>query len=316
MQLSTEQILKQLTFIKYLYYSGSNEAQKKSPLSSVAILQFHDSVELFLELASDAFDANTNNANFMGYWQIIEDKLKGTTLSFKEPMRKLNEARNSLKHSGNKPSQSDIDGYRINTKDFLIENSTKLFSIDFEEVSLSDLIPYANVKEHVKKAEELAKAQKYKKAAFNYAISYKLLVKKYTKNKNNFYGENLFDFGDVPEYEKIRYLGRRTPDIEEGQKKFNRKVEDSLKELYEALDVLALGINYKKFLRFDDITPDVYLDASNSYQYSYKEDRKKEKQELDFCKDFIIETSLNLYGDEFTTGPDIDWAKKMKERMS
>lgn len=48
--------LQRLSFIKYLFSIGITQSYQPEPLCGVAILSFHDSIELFLCLASEKLD--------------------------------------------------------------------------------------------------------------------------------------------------------------------------------------------------------------------------------------------------------------------
>lgn len=47
--------LQRLGLIRYLYEGAMEESRKPEPFGLIAILKFHDSVELFLDLACDKF---------------------------------------------------------------------------------------------------------------------------------------------------------------------------------------------------------------------------------------------------------------------
>lgn len=59
---------KQLSFIKYLFSIGFEQAERPEPMCYAALLTFHDSVELFLNLSAQHLDAPIkNNQNFIDY---------------------------------------------------------------------------------------------------------------------------------------------------------------------------------------------------------------------------------------------------------
>src|SRR5436309_12583636 len=64
--------LSRLAFIRYLYTVGLQQSGQPEPLNSSAILTLHDSVELFLQLASEFLNAHPKaNQDFNGYWDIL-----------------------------------------------------------------------------------------------------------------------------------------------------------------------------------------------------------------------------------------------------
>ena len=49
--------IQRLALIRYLYNSAVEESRKPEPIGSTSILMFHDSIELFLQLASEHLNA-------------------------------------------------------------------------------------------------------------------------------------------------------------------------------------------------------------------------------------------------------------------
>jgi len=118
-------IIKRLAFIKYLLNQANNASHFPEPLSSSSILSFHDAVELFLHLCAEQYNLNTKNISFIEYWEKLKPPLSTANkpeLTQKESMRRLNDARVSLKHHGTLPSKLDIDNFRVICNTFFEEN--------------------------------------------------------------------------------------------------------------------------------------------------------------------------------------------------
>ena len=78
---------------------GINQSYKIEPISGLSILNFHDSVELFLQLSAEEVGVTrTKDIKFMEYWDLIT--AKGILLPLKGSISKLNNARANLKHGG------------------------------------------------------------------------------------------------------------------------------------------------------------------------------------------------------------------------
>ena len=110
--------IKRLAFIKYVYTLGIEQSYQPVPSSSVSLLLFHDSIELFLQLASEIFDVGKSKVEFMAYWDLLSKEISDETLPQKEAMRRLNKARVSLKHSGTRPSEIDIESFLFSSTSF------------------------------------------------------------------------------------------------------------------------------------------------------------------------------------------------------
>jgi len=93
----------------------------------------------------------------MDYWDPIEKELKSKKLSQKEGMKKLNKIRVDLKHHGIIPSKLEIESCRYNTSTFLNENCIIIFDINFDDISLLDIIKFERPKEFLKQAKKFLK---------------------------------------------------------------------------------------------------------------------------------------------------------------
>ena len=63
----TEIMLQRLSFIRYLYGIAVEQSKQPEPFGAASVLTFHDSVELFLQLAAESKGINTGELNFMQY---------------------------------------------------------------------------------------------------------------------------------------------------------------------------------------------------------------------------------------------------------
>lgn len=133
--MNTEIILKRLAIIKHLFNLGVEQTQRSENLSNFSILNFHDSVEMFLKLYSE-FKNETESFSFPKYWD------KFPELPLKEQMNSLSLRRKNLKHKGIFSSKLDIEHSKFSTKQFLEEATPLINKIDFSTISLTDLVTY------------------------------------------------------------------------------------------------------------------------------------------------------------------------------
>src|SRR2546425_12972462 len=96
-----EVTLQRLGLIRYMYDSAIEESRRSEPFNGLSILRFHDSVELFLDLACDKFGVPAKETReFKDYWTELEGHLQGQNLAEKRSMDRLNAARVAFKHHG------------------------------------------------------------------------------------------------------------------------------------------------------------------------------------------------------------------------
>lgn len=285
-------ILNRLSFIKYLYQDAVEKSRKPSPKDSASILAFHDSIELFLQLSAEYLIANPKiKTNFMDYWPIINQKLSGNQLLHKASMIRLNKARVNLKHQGQLINKSDIETFRVNARDFFEDNTPIIFGINFSEISLIDLIENDEVKQILKDAQDFSSNNNYKESIERLAIAFDVLILDYEKSKTR-YRRSPFSIG-----ENLSFIW--TSDLNSDLE----KIVESMKEIQKTIKLLCLNIDYRKYSRFHLLTPRLFRGKEiygkyNVYWYNVKE-RKFNKEQVEFCFNFIIESALKLQEFDF-----------------
>lgn len=144
----------ELLLAKRLASLASELAEKADPISpGVAISLMQDAVESFLWILIKHKVPNARNkSSFEGYIDEIEKA--GYTIPLKSKLIDLNKARVGFKHYGIRPAPSEAQKYKVYVSDFLIEASSQLLNIDFDNVSLIDLVSYADVRDKLKEADQ------------------------------------------------------------------------------------------------------------------------------------------------------------------
>ena len=183
MEINPETI-KRLSFIKYFYQFAKEQSKLPTPQNYISILMFHDSVELFLHLSSEFLGLNLRDINFMEYFTRINGYLKDQELTQRTSMDKLNRTRVSLKHKGLYPNPDDIEYFRVSTQNFFKENCSIVFKIDFEKISLLDLIQDDEVKRILKDAQDYINKTHYKEALECIGIAFYALLENYKESKS------------------------------------------------------------------------------------------------------------------------------------
>jgi len=303
MEISTDGI-QRLAFIKYLHHLGIEQTKLPDPLCSISILTFHDSVELFLNLISDLLKVNIpKETRFMQYWDLIE-KGSNISISYKNQMHRLNENRVKLKHLGIFPSKQSIDEAKTIINLFFEENTKQMFGIEYAEISLTGLIIFENVKDLLKKAETEIKSKKFVDAIQNIALSFPSLIQEYELRNSSVTNHPAYYFGSTLYYagndSRLQITDEQL--LTEREKEIYRHIEtihDGLQELTRALKILALGLDYKQYLKFISIVPDIDRMKWNSWD-PQKEIKDITKSDVDFCFKFVIESSLKLQESDYT----------------
>ena len=284
-----EATTRRLALIRYFYTVGVTQSRQKEPMSSVSIRSFHDSVELFLQLASEFLNVGSNRTEFMEYWELLSTKTTATVTQ-KESMRRLNKSRVALKHHGTLPSRLDIETFRASVTSFFAENTTLIFGVNFESISLIELVACEEARQTLQNAESVLGDGNYAECLVQCALAFEILVADYEQRMTTQFRRSPFYFGEPLETVFL--------DIDGPLDDFIEQVKDSVESMQSAIRMLSLGLDYRQFTKFNLYTP--------TFEHTF-EGRKIKRQRPDpthaecrFCIDFIINSALELQEAEYT----------------
>jgi hypothetical protein len=171
--------IRRLALVKSLFLVGIEQSRGPEPLNAFSILTMHDGVELFLQLASEHVDEGKRNILFLEYWDVLKKRLPGDGLTQRESMRRLNEARRSLKHHGTLPSRLDIEGLRASTVNFFEENVPIVFGLEFRNLSLVELVTFERSRKALEEAQREIEMGTFKNAMEHCSLALAYLLADY-----------------------------------------------------------------------------------------------------------------------------------------
>ena len=289
-----DSFLQRLAFAKYLYSLAVEQLKAPEPMAAASLLTFHDSIELFLQVSSEHLDVNINGLSFMDYWKELSPKLQPGGLPHKQSMSRLNKARVSLKHNGTLPSKLDIESFRAITESFLQEATMLVFKMEFNDISLIEYVSPEESRNHLKKAEELCKDEKYDDATIEIALAFHIMIDNYMSDKHGFNKRYPFYFGKNMTFLDSFSMGIRKNDFPE-LVKFIDAVKDTIQAMQHTLKILALGLDYKKYSNFNLRLPVVNRAASGRYLTDMREDLSApDRKYIEFCINYVIESAIKL----------------------
>jgi len=293
--MKTEDAAKRLAIIKYLYDVAIEQSMKSEPICSFSILTFHDAIELFLELAAEHLDKGKSGSEFMAYWELLAKKVKDG-LTQKESCRQLNTARTGFKHGGILPSKLAIEGFRATATNFFEENTPRVFGVKFSDISLIELVQNRTAKKHIEESGKMLREGKIEEALDNAALAFTILVNDYESSKKDAFGRSPFFFGS-----HLHFLDSFFLHIEGGMGRFVDSTKESIEALQEAVKLLSLGLDYRRYARFRLLTPYV-LKIGDGYQVQRIQRGSRgipRPEDVQFCMDFVIESALVLQEFDF-----------------
>lgn len=159
--LLSESVIKKIQMAKLFYELGSDcfRIIENVERVGVGIILLQDSLELFLIAICEYLkvDYNPTNIKFNQYFEKIESKLKkkmpNETIPLKSEMLKLNRQRINIKHYGNLPNIDDCKNLNNYVYSFFIELSKRYLKVDFNSISLINLLNEDNIRDLMKQAE-------------------------------------------------------------------------------------------------------------------------------------------------------------------
>ena len=282
--------MKRLAFIRYLYQAGLAQSRGPWPFSSASLLTLHDAIEFLLQLGSQHLNVGKSQPDFMEYFTFLNENLKPAALGQQERVRQLNNARGALKHRGLFPSTMDLESYRDAATAFFLENTPVIFGIGFDEVSLVDFVSPESARDSLREAQELIAAGDAASAVNPIAFAYSEMIADYKDRKRDRPARDQFDFSSrIP---SLQSLHSTLPTVEA----FARETKRAIEDMQDAMRVLALGIDYRKYARFETLTPEVLRHYTGDVRLHqrWSQNLTPTVEDAQFCFDFVIESALAL----------------------
>jgi hypothetical protein len=177
--------------------------------------------------------------------------------------------------------------------------------LSFSEISLSDFVDPEEAKSHLKESEKLLSQGNTEASIDQASIAFRILLEDYEGKKSVRYGRSPFFFGQDLTfldsfYMDLGYNGKglvATPQFQEKLGDFIDKVKESLEAIQNAIRILAMGIDYPRYSRFDLLTPQVLKSREGEHivEREYRGPRiQGDEEDAQFCINFVIETALKL----------------------
>ena len=292
-----------MVFIKYLYKLGIEQSLKPEPMCCISILNFHDAVELFLQLTIEYLNVGKNRIKFLEYFDLISKKLNGKELNQKESIIRLNNARVSLKHYGNLPSKLAVDNFNISVTNFFIENTSLIFKLEFEEISLIDLITiFESTKESLIEANELILKEDLNNALEKITIAFEELKKYFSKNFPLNYSEEPFFIGRI-KYSLEPYQINLDSSVIRTINDMNQKIYNHINDINRYMMnienivfLLAMRVPIEKYIKFYSITPTIFQTSNGNYHFQIGPNYEKNvnTKNVQYCFNFVLESAIIL----------------------
>jgi hypothetical protein len=289
-----EQMLRKLAFVKYVYGLAVDQSREPDPQRAAALLTFHNAVEFWLRLASEKLGAPLDR-NFMMHWSLFASLTPPIDLTQKGPMSLLNDARANLKHHLALPSTLNLESYRATATDFFDENTPRVFGIPFDSVSLVEMVQCERARTLLREAQATLVNDQRKEALEKTALAFTALLDDYEDSVQDGFdspfrfdpqGPRIMSSPRFRDY-SLREFGSSVYQMFDG-------VGRSLSRLSQALRILALGIDYRRYVRFQRLTPRVEPGLRGPVTVSRHLGEAPSGAECNGCIDFVVDCAIHL----------------------
>ena len=146
-------MLSQLLLAKRLYIEAGTYTERKDAVScGIAISMLQDACELYIwALIKERSLPWKENAGFTANITTIQNEK--IPLPSHAKLLELNKVRVNFKHYGVLPAPDDAKKYQFYVEDFLRSAMLEHFAVNFDDLSIVDLVADANIREHLRSAD-------------------------------------------------------------------------------------------------------------------------------------------------------------------
>ncbi|MEV4672766.1 hypothetical protein AB0K34_14010 [Actinomadura sp. NPDC049382] len=301
--------MERLAFIRMLHQQGNDQSRLPEPLNYTCVLTFHDAIELFLMLAGEHLRAVIpERGNFVArYFDNIDKSLVGTQLTGRKAVGRITDLRNAFKHANTWPGPSGIEQSRADAASFFEENTPKVFGVPYIEIHMADLIPQDAIRQMAKDAHAAEASGDMITAMALLREAVDELFRSHIRWEDM--SRSPFSIGpDLRHPVSKRTLRAALTDDRQGNA---RDVAEQLHtmtkivdEAQAALRVIATGVEYHAYLRFQLLTPRVDYMFSGGKTIGHHPDYAPSHDDFAYCSAFTVSTAVRLAEiDRLVTSP-------------
>ena len=230
----------------------------------------------------------------MNYFSQFDEQLHPSPpVPQREGMRRLNDARNALKHKGLRPDMSDLAHYQNVVIRFFEEATPRIFEVDINSVSLAAVVRCVTAREYLYAAEAAYRENRTADGSAACAEAFDELISDYEKRHGDRWGRSLFSSGHYLHLHDLQFFDEGLSRVEEKFKKHIEKLNKAVKVLQERIRLLSLGLDYRRYVTFRRLTPTVWHVTATPSRRIDTPPRITADQ-LQFCVGFVIDSALQL----------------------
>jgi hypothetical protein len=240
--------LKRLAIVKQLYQRALVESSSLHSNSRkiMAVIGFDLATETMLKAVASTLEPNKQPSNdFQGLVQQCDLLLAAQQLPVlpdKAKIQNVHTIRNDAQHKARYPNDVDVSDCRTYTRDFLHVISMNVWGIQFDRISLADLIQDSDIRKHLLDSEAALSQGDYKRATEEAAYGLDMAI---GMVRRAIVGKDVDMFRNF-----VTASGSHSM-------KEDRDATNALGRMQEVVTFLALGMDYGRYLTHKEIAGDV-----------------------------------------------------------
>ena len=286
-------LVDRLVCAKYVFQRGMELLERSGTYADgLAVLHFQDAVEMFLRVIAEHLHCNIKENS--AFNQILDeiDKMGEGSLTHRSALNQLNKARLNFKHYGLQPKHEDAIKFRRDLEAFFPAALSTFMGLNYDSLSLIDLVGHCRTKNYLKRAERLLDEQEYRQSieastvAFNRYRSY-AGHRSRTRLKNSM--SSTYDFG------KLDPSGRLSEVI--------RAVNEDLEQQQKQINLIMDEINLGDYRRFEKLAPRISFAIAGNFHIKHTPGSSNPtNSDASFCLYFVLNAILLMQ--EYRLPPD------------
>ncbi|MCR4325766.1 MAG: hypothetical protein NUV59_03080 [Patescibacteria group bacterium] len=286
-------IIFRLVLAKALFKNGVDFCNTKVDIFSFSqgLIALHDALDNFTGAISNHLGiALPQESKFLATLNLIQDHERKTDPSFslmnRNELVQLNTVRNNIKHQGITPNITHSKALIGPIVAFFQEYSRRYFSLEWEMISLADLIKDESVRDSLKNIEQLIGDEKFKDALNELAVV-----------KFQVFDESLMQIRLNPRYE-LSPPSEDTKKIRQSNNIFPHSFDRGwFGDIYDRADFLEKGIDRDMMRQFESLTAKVGVNNAKDWKYVLSHGHQWRepnwtKEICIFCFDFLVDAII------------------------
>lgn len=281
--MNNTEVIRRITYAKFLLLQGNEALQSMTPISDgLAVSLYQDAAEMLLLTVAEYLNANVGERTPFNkiITKIEEAKLNNNNakISSKIAISQLNKSRVNFKHYGLLPTNEDAKKISHDIEIFFQRTVEDFFNLNYEEISLTDVIQNDRIRNFLKVSEMCLHRFKYDDAIINSSKAFRLIIHKINATEQSI---TYRDFRGIDNRELTEVI---------------QHIESTISNHELQLNLLKFGINLTDYSYFKSVTPVVHLTAANTFFVGSKKYIPDDeiKTIAKFCVKFVIHTSLQV----------------------